>query len=133
MKNTLYQLDVEKVLSVCKEDTVLRYDLLKLIVAVQGQVNREEPELYLMWQESDAFWLEYMMRERASFCTAWQLQPIEDVDRFFEVYGGFIHDCGLALWDYQVPATMKRGHNGFRRRRCAPRALRRAGRKHFAV
>ncbi len=105
MKNTLYQLDVEKVLSVCKEDTVLRYDLLKLIVAVQGQVNREEPELYLMWQESDAFWLEYMMRE-GKFLHGVQLQPIEDVDRFFEVYGGFIHDCGLALWDYQVPATM---------------------------
>jgi hypothetical protein len=63
MKQTLYTLNVEKVLAECNGNTVLRYDMLKLIVAVQGLKNRDFPEIYLFWQPVDDFWLEYMTKE----------------------------------------------------------------------
>ena len=70
MKKKLYTLDADKILSAFGDDTVLRYDAAKLMVAVQGLRNRDFPEIYWFWQEADHFWLDYMMEE-GNFCMVW--------------------------------------------------------------
>ena len=105
MKDKLYIIDTAKFAAEMGEDTVLRYDLFKLIVAVQGQVNREEPELYLMWVPQDSFWLDYM-QEEGKFLHGRERVELPNWAAFIERYGSFIKECGLAVWDYDVPATM---------------------------
>ena len=83
MKQTLYTLNVEKVLAECNGNTVLRYDMLKLIVAVQGLKNRDFPEIYLFWQPVDDFWLEYMTKE-GNFIHGMEQQEIASFDEFLQ-------------------------------------------------
>lgn len=105
MKKILYTLDAEKILSAFGEDTVLRYDAAKLMVAVQGLRNRDFPEIYWFWQEADHFWLDYMMEE-GHFMHGMELCPIESFEDFLSHYAAFIRTSGLVAWDYRVPATM---------------------------
>ncbi len=105
MKDKLYIIDVAKFTEEMGEDTVLRYDLIKIIVAVQGQVNREDPELYLMWVPQDPFWLDYM-QEEGKFLHGRERVELPDWAAFIERYGSLIKECGLAVWDYDVPATV---------------------------
>ena len=105
MKQTLYTLNVEKVLAECEGNTVLRYDMLKLIVAVQGLKNRDFPEIYLFWQPADDFWLEYMTKE-GNFMHGMEQKEIASFDEFLSLYGDFIRENGLAVWEWAVPATM---------------------------
>ncbi|MBE6660813.1 MAG: hypothetical protein E7605_05355 [Ruminococcaceae bacterium] len=104
-KQKLYTIEVEKMLAECGQDTKLRYDMLKLVVAVQGLRNRDFPEIYLYWQESDYFWLDYMMKE-GNFMHGMELVPVNTFDEFLSLYAEFIRSQGLALWEFAVPATM---------------------------
>ncbi len=104
-KQTLYTIDTEELLSVCGGNTKLRYDMLKFVVAVQGLRNRDFPEIYLYWQASDNFWLDYMTKE-GNFMHGMTLCPIHSFDEFLSLYADFIKGCGLAAWDFAVPATM---------------------------
>lgn len=104
-KQKLYTIEVEKMLAECQGDTKLRYDMLKFVVAVQGLRNRDFPEIYLYWQESDYFWLDYMMKE-GNFMHGMELVPVGTFDEFLSLYADFIRECGLALWEFAVPATM---------------------------
>ena len=104
-KQTLYTIEVEKLLAECRGDTTLRYDMLKFVVAVQGLRNRDFPEIYLFWQEADRFWLDYMTKE-GNFMHGMKLVSIETFDEFLSLYADFIRECGLAVWEFAVPATM---------------------------
>lgn len=97
-------LDIVGLLSEFKEDTVLQYDAAKLIVSVQGLVNRDFPSLYLMWQESDSFWFEYMTRAD-KFLHGIPVRHINNFDQFLDIYGSMIKSCGICTWDSSVPAT----------------------------
>lgn len=104
-KPILFTLDVKKVLEECGDNTVLCYDMLKFIVAVQGLKNRDFPEIYLFWQDVDVFWLDYMTKE-GNFLHGIVREEISSFDSFLAQYADFIRECGLAVWDYAVPATM---------------------------
>ena len=104
-KQKLYTIEVEKMLAECQGDTKLRYDMLKFVVAVQGLRNRDFPEIYLFWQDADHFWLDYMTKE-GNFMHGMEQVPVATFDEFLSLYADFIRACGLALWDYAVPATM---------------------------
>ena len=84
---------------------MLRYDMLKLIVAVQGLRNRDFPEIYLFWQEADTFWLDYMTKE-GNFMHGMVQEEIPSFDAFLAKYADFIREMGLAAWEFAVPATM---------------------------
>ncbi len=105
MKDKLYIIDAAKFKAEMGDDTVLQYDLFKIIVAVQGLVNREDPELYFMWQDADAFWMDYMQKE-GKFLHGRERVELPDWAAFIEHYGSFIAEKGLIAWDYDVPATM---------------------------
>lgn len=105
MNDILYILDVGAFLNEFNDDTVLKYDAVRLAVAVQGLVNRECPALYLMWQDSDNFWFEYMTRP-GKFLHGTPVKRINSFDSFLAVYGDFIKSSGICAWDSEVPATV---------------------------
>ncbi len=105
MKDILYILDVSAFLTEFGGDTVLQYDAARLAAAVQGSVNREFSSLYLMWQESDTFWFEYMTRSD-KFLHGIPAKHIRSFDSFLDIYGDYIKTCGLCAWDSDVPATV---------------------------
>ena len=105
MKDTLYIINVEKFRAEMGADTVFQYDCFKIIVAVQGLVNRDDPELYLMWQKADAFWLDYM-QESDNFLHGRKRVELSCWKEFIAQYGSFIAEQGLILWDPAVAATV---------------------------
>ena len=105
MKQELYLIPVEDYRKELGGDTVLQYDILTLIASVQGLVNRDTPELFLLWQEADTFWLRYM-REDGKFLSGRETVLLPSLSDFFAVYGDFIRRQGLILWDESVPATL---------------------------
>lgn len=105
MKKCLYILDIKSFLSEFKDDTVLCYDASRLAAAVQGLMNREFPSLYFMWQESDAFWFDYMTG-KGKFLHDIPVKQINSFDSFLDKYGSFIRSCGICAWDSEVPATV---------------------------
>ena len=54
----MYLLAISKVLA--GEDSVSRYDLFRFISCMQGLLNRDTPTLFLLWEEHDRFWLDYI-------------------------------------------------------------------------
>jgi len=86
-------------------NTVLQYDIMKIVVAVQGLVNRQDVRLYLFWQEADRFWMDYMTRP-GKFLAGAEFSEIPDFDAFCGIFGDFIRECGIIAWDSDVPATM---------------------------
>lgn len=85
--------------------TVLQYDAMKLIVSVQGVLNRKEPTVYLDWEPQDLFWLEYMTRP-GKFMNGYETAPIDSFDAFLDVFGKTVKELGIVAWDPAVPATM---------------------------
>ncbi len=103
--NKLYLIKPEVYLKEFSDDTVLQYDAMKFTVALQGVLNREIPLIYLLWQESDYFWLEYMSGE-GKILNGRETIEISTFDEFLDTFSDEIRRCGIALWDSDVPATM---------------------------
>lgn len=101
----IYTIAVQRFLASCGDDTVRQYDMMKLVVAVQGLQNRNAPSLFLFWQDADRFWMDFM-REDGNFLQDAVLEEIPDFASFLTLYGDFIHACGIVAWDETVPATM---------------------------
>ncbi len=99
----MYILDINKALA--DMDSVTRYDLFRFTTCLQGLVNREKPELFLLWEEHDRFWLDYMTGE-GKFLEQEPLVTVETVEELLGIYAGFIRECGLIVWDENVPATL---------------------------
>ena len=89
-------LDINKALA--GRDSVTRYDLFRFTTCLQGLLNRERPELFLLWEEHDRFWLEYMTG-KGKFLEHESLVTAETVGEVFEIYADFIRSCGLIVWD----------------------------------
>lgn len=108
---TLYLVHTGKLLesvgdaSMHKYRTVLQYDAMKTVVAVQGILNRDQPQIYLLWEEQDSFWLEYMSRPGKLLCGMEQ-REISTYAEFLSLFAETIRTCGLVLWDEKIPATM---------------------------
>ena len=99
----MYILDIKKVLA--DVDSVTRYDLFRFTACLQGLRNREKPELFLLWEEHDRFWLEYMTGA-GKFLEHEPLVNVETVEKLLKIYADFIRKCGLIVWDEAVPSTL---------------------------
>lgn len=96
-------LDINKALA--GRDSVTRYDLFRFTTCLQGLLNREKPQLFLLWEEHDRFWLDYMTGQ-GKFLEHEPLVTAETVEEVLETCAEFIRSCGLILWDEDVPATL---------------------------
>jgi len=105
MNYRLFTLNTEKVLSEFPYGSALKYDCARVISSVQGLVNRDIPELYLLWQDADSFWLEFMMSE-GKFLHGAKIDEINSFGEFLNIYGDFIRKQKLVAWDEFVPATL---------------------------
>jgi hypothetical protein len=100
---------VDEIFKEIPDDSVARYDALKLVASLQGLVNRDAPRMLIRFLEGegqggrinlDDYWLQITKEQ-------WKvLQHTENVrslrvvlQRFKEFYNGFV------LWDPAVPAT----------------------------
>lgn len=106
--NIVY-LDMDQCLADLPDDSVLRYDTLKLVASLQGVVNREEPRLLLRFLRGagpdgpisiDDFWLDFMQR-------GWLVDiSIERMHSLDELLARFAKEIrGVVVWDPNVLAT----------------------------
>lgn len=96
-------LDVNKALSAY--DSVTRYDLFRFTTCLQGLLNREKPQLFLLWEEHDRFWLDYMTGQ-GKFMEHEPIMTAETVEDVLRIFTDFIRDGGLIFWDEDVPSTL---------------------------
>ena len=101
----MYLLDVTKALAKYGDDSVKKYDVFRFTTCLQGLCNREKPNLYILWEPQDKFWLDYMMKE-GKFLYGEGLVPVADFEELFKIYAAEIKESGLALWDPAVPSTL---------------------------
>jgi len=105
----LILLDMEKCLAGLGGDTVLKYDTLKCVGALQGLVNREEPRLLIRFLGGsgpagpinvDDYW-------RARMRESWlKDRPVERIETIDPLFSRFTEATkGVVLWDQDVPAT----------------------------
>ena len=107
---TLYVFDLEKYLRT-RPDNKPQYDVLNFVSALQGLVNREKPQLYLLYVHErlsghqinvDWFWLE-KLRGELKFLEDYSLVYIESVEELIERFREYF--TFAVLWDPDVPAT----------------------------
>jgi hypothetical protein len=101
----LVYFDMQACLQALPQDTVLRYDALKLVASLQGLVNRDKPRLALRFLESDGrnvddYWLEVQRK-------GWLKDtPVEQESDLVALLRRFPEQVtGLVLWDQNVAAT----------------------------
>lgn len=101
--------DMEKHLAGLGGDSVLQYDTLKYVAAVQGIVNRVEPRLVIRFTGGtgpngplnvDDYWLAHM---RESWLKDRAIERIDSLERLMELFPEALQ--GVVLWDPGVPAT----------------------------
>lgn len=101
----MYILDIEKALKVYGSDTVARYDLFRFTSCLQGLLNREKPQLHILWESHDSFWLDYITSE-GKFLHGETLVNIDSIGVVCHIFRDFIRKCGIVLWDEAVPSTL---------------------------
>ena len=108
--NALVVFDLEKCLADLPDDSVLKYDVVKLVASLQGLVNRDGPHLVLRFMRGedaqgariniDDYWLAHMRRGWLNDKPIVQLERLDDLlARYREVL------TGVVVWDPKVPAT----------------------------
>jgi hypothetical protein len=87
------------------------WDKERLFYSFQGLLNRDFGRdsqhtslLYATVEDADKNWLKYM-REEGSVFADYTIQTINSWDEFCTVFAHQLKDCGLVLWDGNVPAT----------------------------
>jgi len=82
------------------------YDRLIFLSSLQGIVNKERPQLYLIHHPSDQFWLDTYQEAGQPY--GWLNQtdiiPLPDFEAVLNTFDGEI--TGLVEWDDAVPATL---------------------------
>jgi hypothetical protein len=105
----LVVVDMEAVLARCGEDSELKYDTLKLISALQGIVNREQPRLVIQFLRGssptgaihvDAYWLD---RLRHGWLKDREVLPVDTLEALLAQFPEAL--IGAVVWDPAVPAT----------------------------
>ena len=101
----MYTLDINKALEKYADDSVIKYDLFRFTTCLQGILNRDKPTLFIFWEPQDKFWLDYMMSE-GKFLHGEELTPLDTIEDVLERFGDTVRECGIALWDTEVPSTL---------------------------
>lgn len=103
---TIYEISSGSCLT--DKNTGKNYDLTRLIVSIQGLINRNNDKHHvavaLRMDNTDDFWLNYMMEDGATYAD-YEIVEIESSTVFLETFLPFIKACGIILWDPNVPAT----------------------------
>jgi len=101
----LVYFDMQACINALPDDTVLRYDALKLVASLQGLVNRDAPRLALRFLEADGrnvddYWLDIQRK-------GWLKDvPVEQEKDLVALLRRFPEQVtGLVLWDQNVAAT----------------------------
>ena len=104
-RTPLVYFDMQACIQSLPEDTVLRYDALKLAASLQGLVNRDKPRLALRFLESDGrnvddYWLDLQRK-------GWLKDtPVEQEKDLAALLRRFPDQAtGLVLWDQNVAAS----------------------------
>ena len=105
-KETLYLVDMNSLL---KSTDILNYDIWRLVASLQGVVNKKAKELqaliYLLFDEEDSFWLDFMHKKGRMFSHAYSVQKITTWEEYLRAFTPLLKALGVILWDPQVPAT----------------------------
>lgn len=112
--NTLYVFDLEAYLAERPLNKVWQYDVVNLVSALQGLVNRERPQLYVLYVREqlsghqmnvDEFYLKQIRGYRKPFSNFQivELKTLEDVITTFQ--RDIPYFSGVVTWDPNVPAT----------------------------
>lgn len=101
--------DLERHLEEGPTDSVLRYDVVKLVASLQGLVNRDEPRLVIRFMRGqgpeglinlDDYWLAHL---REGWLADRVVETCAGLDVLLDRFAGDIG--GVVLWDPELPAT----------------------------
>jgi hypothetical protein len=105
----LVHFDMEQCIADLPDDSVLRYDALKLVASLQGVVNRDEPRLLIRFLRGagpeggislDDYWLKRMQQDWLRDAEIERMHTLDDLlARFSESI------AGVVVWDPEVLAT----------------------------
>lgn len=107
--SSIVYFDVDQCLADLPDDSVLRYDSLKLVASLQGVVNREEPRLLIRFLRGagpdgpisiDDYWLDFMQR---GWFNAVSIERMHSLDELLARFAKEIH--GVVVWDPNALAT----------------------------
>ena len=107
----LYVFDLNQYLQRKPDDKVWQYDVVAIVSALQGLVNRQVPQLYVLFVEEnystagmniDQFWLD-RITQPGSFLADKQRVYIDDLEELLTRFRAYF--SALVLWDPEVPAT----------------------------
>jgi len=108
---TLYVFDLESYLNRHPENKVWQYDVINLVTALQGLVNRKEPRLYILYVRErlsssginiDRYWLE-KIHGRQGFLAEYELIPVRTLEELISIFRSYF--SAIVLWDPKLPAT----------------------------
>ena len=110
--NTIYVLTtgITKAASKDAADVLESNDMLRLVVSLQGLVNRDfgmdenhSSIIYYSSDQSDSTWLNEMLKE--GVYKGFTKVTVTNKDRFFEIFAHQLQYCGMVVWDNNVWAT----------------------------
>lgn len=105
----LIYFDLKQCVAELPADSVLRYDTVKLVAALQGVVNREQPRLLLRFLDVsrqgqginlDDYWLDLLQKD---WLKDRRVQRESRLERLWELFQEAF--TGAVVWDPAVPAT----------------------------
>lgn len=87
------------------EGSAAAYDETVTVTALQGLINRDGPELYVLAASASrpAYWLD-VLRKDGRWLEGRPLQPVADLDALRQLAGSRVK--GAVVWDPAVPATV---------------------------
>lgn len=81
------------------------YDDVILLTSLQGLVNREQPRLFVRYNQApDDYWMDKMTNSPSAWLSGKAIARTAEVLRAVNDYAGRVK--GLILWDERVPATL---------------------------
>ncbi|MEW6237429.1 MAG: GxGYxYP domain-containing protein [Candidatus Omnitrophota bacterium] len=108
---TLYIFDLESYLAAKPDDKVWQYDVINLVSALQGLVNRDAPQLYILYvreqfsynkQNIDRFWLD-KLRSPGLFLADYPITNVKTLEELLSIFRSYY--TAVVLWDANVPAS----------------------------
>jgi hypothetical protein len=116
MNNQLVVLNLEKALA-DQAGSTWAYDAARAVGALQGIVNREDPQLFVVYLDNrmaaekglpleqpgvSRFWLNWI-KENSDFLDGYSIGETSDLWSVLQKFSGSLN--GLVVWDEDVPAT----------------------------
>lgn len=107
----LYVFNLDEYLLRQPDNKAWQYDVINLVSALQGLVNRQAPRLYILYVHEqlssyrmnvDEFWLR-IIRGPGGFLSEYELVEIKTLEELLERFRSYYSSA--VLWDPSVPAT----------------------------